>query len=245
MTGNGARADSGYQRALALFDSLPEPEPVERGGVEFARANRLLFKGAYLPADSAARRALRIYTRWNGPDNMLTAHSHVSLSVAAMGQNQLPRALAEIDSALRILQGKSVSVLEKTRIQIQQAMVLAGMGRMQEATNIAETVLAQRRAAIPDEPLMIGEATSLLGGYRVHDHRLAEAEKLYLESYASFDKAVGKTSPLTKTSAAALVFVYTAWGKPEQAAPYAAILPAGFVTSQEAAARKFARAGRP
>ncbi len=245
MTGDGARADSGYRLALALFDSLPEPEPVDRGAAQFALANRLLFKGAYAQAESAARRALRIYTRWNGPDNMLAAHSRVSLSMAAMTQNQLPRALAEVDTALRILECKTVSVLEKTRIQLQQARVLSNMGRVEEAGTLAEDVLARRRVAIPDEPLMMGEATQILGEIRIRQWRITEAEALLLEAYRNYGQAMGKTSALANGVASGLVFLYAAIGKPDRAVLYAADLPPDFVARQQVAARKFAATRQP
>jgi serine/threonine-protein kinase len=244
MLGQGARADSGYRHALALFDSLPEPAPLERGNAEFAMANRLLFKRAYVEADSAGQRALRIFTRWNGPDNVWVAHTRATLSAAALGQGQRPRALEEVDAALHILEGKSISVLERTRIELQQVRALSALGRFHESGAVAEGVLARRRASLADEPLMIGEATAALGEIRFQQRRLAEAESLFLEAYANYDKAMGQTSGLAKNVAAELVFLFTVEGKPDRAAPYAATLPPAFVTSQVAAAREYARTHR-
>ncbi|HTL06215.1 MAG TPA: tetratricopeptide repeat protein, partial [Gemmatimonadales bacterium] len=245
MVAQGTRADSGYRRALSLFDSLPEPAPGQRGTAEFMLANHLLATGKYVEADSAGQRALRIFTRWNGPDNVWVAHAHSTLSFAALAQGQRTRALAEVETALHILEGKSISVLERTRIQVQQARVLIALGRQAEAVPIAEQLLAQRRASIPDAPLMIAEATLLLGELRLQQRRLPDAEVLFREAYADFEQALGKTSPFAKEAAGDLVFLYSAWGKPEQAAAFAALLPPALVTARVAAARRWARRRQP
>ncbi len=207
--------------------------------------NRLLHKGAFVEADSTGERTLRIFTRWNGSDNVMVAHTHASLSSVALAQGQRPRALSEVMAALQILQGKSVSVLERTRILAQQSRVLTAMGRSTEAAAIAESILAQRRASIPDEPLMIGEANQLLGELRILQRRMEDAEPLLLEAYASYNKAVGPTHAFIKQVAATLVFLYAAWGKPDRAAPFVGALTPEFVAAKQAAARKWARQGRP
>jgi hypothetical protein len=80
------------------------------------------------------------------------------------------------------------------------------------------------RKVFPEKDWQIETIKSLLGGCLVADHQYAAAEPLLLESYPIIRSSFGEPHPRTQVAARRLVDLYNAWGKPQKAAPYAAIL---------------------
>jgi tetratricopeptide (TPR) repeat protein len=80
------------------------------------------------------------------------------------------------------------------------------------------------RKAFPENDWQIATIKSLLGGCLVADHRYAAAEPLLLESYPIIRSGFGDSHNRTQVAARRIVDLYNAWGKPQKAAPYAAML---------------------
>ncbi len=95
----------------------------------------------------------------------------------------------------------------------------------EEAQALAREALAIRRKALPDQHPEIANSEKVLGTCLTEEHRFAEAEPLLLASYATFKTRRGAATRDTRDSLERIVSLYEAWGKPETAAQYKALLP--------------------
>ena len=104
---------------------------------------------------------------------------------------------------------------------INLAGTLRDSGRLKEA--LAQFEATTRSAAeLPAEHMLWAHLKGGHGETLLRLGRYAEAEPLLLASHAAFDGALGPEHPNTRRAAVRLFELYTAWGRPEQAAPYAA-----------------------
>jgi serine/threonine protein kinase/tetratricopeptide (TPR) repeat protein len=89
----------------------------------------------------------------------------------------------------------------------------------------APGVVPSRRRTLPEDDWSVGATRSLLGATLLSLKHYAEAEPLLLAARHDLDIAPGPQSPEAKATRARLVALYTAWGRPEKAAAYRALLP--------------------
>jgi len=97
-------------------------------------------------------------------------------------------------------------------------------GRAAEAEAIAREALAIRRKALPDGHPDIADSERVLGTCLAQERRYAEAEPLLLASYTTFNGKRGSASKEAQDCLGRIVALYEAWGKPDKAAPYKALL---------------------
>ena len=104
------------------------------------------------------------------------------------------------------------------------AATLRDAGRLDEALALFDETAATATALPPEHWIVPfvrgghGETLCLLKRYD-------EAEPVLLESYRAFQAKMGDAHPLTRKAATRLFNLYTAWGKPAQAAEYASGKP--------------------
>jgi serine/threonine-protein kinase len=83
-----------------------------------------------------------------------------------------------------------------------------------------------RTDSLPKEHYWVAQANSALGECLTIEKRYQEAEPLLRDNYDSLKNSQGVSNPRTRISLQRLVNLYEAWNKPDQAAPYRALLPA-------------------
>jgi serine/threonine-protein kinase len=89
----------------------------------------------------------------------------------------------------------------------------------------APGVVPSRRRTLPEDDWSVGATRSLLGATLVSLKHYAEAEPLLLAARRDLDIAPGPQSPEARATLARLVSLYVAWGRPDKAAEYRALLP--------------------
>jgi tetratricopeptide (TPR) repeat protein len=89
----------------------------------------------------------------------------------------------------------------------------------------APGVVPSRRRTLPEDDWSVGATRSLLGGTLVALKRYDEAEPLLLSARRDLDITPGPQSPEARATIARLVALYVAWGRPDKAAEYRALLP--------------------
>jgi hypothetical protein len=83
-----------------------------------------------------------------------------------------------------------------------------------------------RAENVPETHFMRATANGALGEFLTAQARFPEAEAFLLASYQSLKKSQAENSPRTRLALQRLANLYEAWNKPEQAAPYRALLSA-------------------
>jgi eukaryotic-like serine/threonine-protein kinase len=104
------------------------------------------------------------------------------------------------------------------------ASLLQRKGDYAGAEPLYRRALVLNRKAFPEDDWQVATVSSLLGGCLVAERRYAAAEPLLLESYPIIKSAFGDSHKRTQVAARRIVDLYNAWGKPEKAQPYAAVL---------------------
>lgn len=181
------------------------------------------------------RRAVEIERAKAGEANLELASNLHRLGRSLLLRRKLDEAEAPLEEALEIRRERlgdghlhlvyslnTVGVLHQLRQQYAEAQPL-----FEEAVEMSRAVLDPKH---PD----LGISLANLGGVKLLQDDLAGAEPLLVEGHAILSKARGARHPDTLTVEKRLVRLYRALGRPEQAAPFVALLAAAGVTEPEA-----------
>lgn len=106
------------------------------------------------------------------------------------------------------------------------AMLLGEQGKTDKAEELYREAVEGARRVFPADHFYRAVFTMNYGELLLGEERFAEAETPLLESYEGFMAARGIEFGNTRYTIELLVALYTAWGKPEKAAAYQALLPA-------------------
>jgi tetratricopeptide (TPR) repeat protein len=103
------------------------------------------------------------------------------------------------------------------------AAALVGQGKGQQAELSAREALAIFRTAKKGGPWRVPDAESVLGSSLAAQGRFAEAEPLLLGSYQTLKADTGEGTQYAPAALARIISLYTAWGRPDRAAPWQAL----------------------
>jgi serine/threonine protein kinase/tetratricopeptide (TPR) repeat protein len=104
------------------------------------------------------------------------------------------------------------------------ASTLARKGDHKSAEELFLKAMAIQRKTFTETSWEIATTKLLLGACYTEAKRFREAEPLLLEAFPIIEKAFGINHPRTQAAVRRLVGLYEAWGKPEKAAEYTALL---------------------
>jgi serine/threonine protein kinase/Tfp pilus assembly protein PilF len=182
----------------------------------------LLDKGEYLEAEPLFREAVAINRQTVGDDHAALGPNLHNLAAALREQKRFAEAASVIEESIRITRAAlgddhprvAFFTLSLARIHLEG-------GRPQQAESLTRPVLEARRRALPEGDSRIALAESLLGGALSALGRHAEAEPLLLHAHDVLKGTPGQVGRReAKTTAARLVALYDAWGRPEKAGPF-------------------------
>ena len=104
------------------------------------------------------------------------------------------------------------------------ADIVLRRGEVAEAEEMTGQALAIYRSSLPPDHLKIAGAESVLGAVRTAQGRYEEAEALLLGSYERMVRQKERTPERLRTLQG-VIALYDAWGRPDEAARYRALLP--------------------
>jgi eukaryotic-like serine/threonine-protein kinase len=105
-----------------------------------------------------------------------------------------------------------------------QGLIYSQTGRTEEAEKLLREAVRIRTGNVPETHFLRATANGALGEFLTAQQRFPEAEPFLLASYESLKKSQAQNSPRTRLARQRLANLYEAWNKPEQAAPYRALL---------------------
>jgi serine/threonine protein kinase/Tfp pilus assembly protein PilF len=176
----------------------------------------------YAAAEPLFREAIEMNRRLLGDEHpeVATALNNLALLLRDQGRDDESEVMFRKALAIqRKVYGEEHPRLAVTFTNL--ASVLQRKGDYSAAEPLYRQSIELNRKVFPEKDWQIETIKSLLGGCLVADHRYAEAEPLLLESYPVILATFGASHGRTQVAARRLVDLYTAWGKPEKAAPYA------------------------
>jgi serine/threonine protein kinase/tetratricopeptide (TPR) repeat protein len=192
-------------------------------------------RGDYARAESLMRQSLDIDRQTLGGNHPVVATTLNSLAHVLAAQQRSDAAAAALEEALAIARPALGSDHQLTAIY---AVNLASVQLVRREPARAEELLRQalplrikapnivpsRRRTIPEDDWSAAGIRTLLGSSLTAQARFAEAEALLLESHRELEAQATPRPRDVNATLAALVRLYEAWGRPDAAATYRALL---------------------
>ncbi len=185
----------------------------------------LIEKGAFAEAEENLRTAETVYRKIYNAANMQLGDNLRLQAQAFLALRQHPEAEAKINATLEIYRAASGPqyVNYPTALMV-QGMIYSQTGRTAEAEELLREAVRIRVENVPETHFLRATANGALGEFLTAQARFSEAESFLLASYESLKKSQAENSPRTRLALQRLANLYEAWNKPEQAAPYRALL---------------------
>jgi tetratricopeptide (TPR) repeat protein len=105
-----------------------------------------------------------------------------------------------------------------------QGMIYSQIGRTAEAEQLLREAVRIRTENMPETYFLRATANGALGEFLTAQSRFSDAEPFPVASYESLKKSQTENSPRLRRALQRLANLYETWHKPEQAAPYRALL---------------------
>jgi serine/threonine-protein kinase len=205
FSGREQQAIGAYRRSLALFDSLPVPDPAERGIAELGLARLLGFPATIDEADAHARRAHEILVRRWGESHPYTAQAYAILGRIASAQGKHDSALRLLRTAIDILEKVGAGPIEVAGVEFDRSRVLFRLGRYRE---METALLASRQQILRDTPdswLMLATYDEFLGQAVLRQRRYREAMRHFDAAFRSMSGHFGGPHERTQSAARLLL----------------------------------------
>jgi serine/threonine-protein kinase len=225
--GKWVAAESLHRQSLAiLLANHPEPNPIVSDAYN-ALAGALDFQGKNVAAESAYVRTLEMRKILYGEDHPTYAWTLFNYSMFIFDQKRYKEA-AEYSRKILALRG---TALPESHPSIAAALQTLGrcldqLGDYAGGEAALKESLEIRRKYNPATSWVIASSVSVLGEHYALTKDFPRAEELLLQAHAVFVKTFGPTHARTVMSAKRVTTMYDAWGRPDKAAPYRALVDA-------------------
>ncbi len=187
----------------------------------------LYYKGDYDAAEPLFRESLAMARQLLGDEHLNVARALSNLAL-------VPQARGDYDAAESLLR-ESLAIRSKhldadhpdvARILCTLAVLLQAQGEYVAAEPLAREAVHSLRRKLPPGDWRIANAESIQGASLSAVGRFEEAEPLLIASYPVIRDRRGEQAQETVAALDRIIASYEAWGKPEKAAAYQALLPA-------------------
>ena len=130
-----------------------------------------------------------------------------------------------IDETLKIYRAAtSLQFINYATALMVQGLIYSQTSRTDEAEKLLREAVRIRTGNVPETHFLRATANGALGEFLTAQKRFAEAEPFLLASHQSLKDSQAANSPRTRLAVRRLVHLYEAWNKPDQAAPYRALV---------------------
>ncbi len=225
VQGRHDEAELLHRRALRLLEKKFGGDHLDIAETLNNLAMVLVSQGESEEAEELTRRSLEIRRRLLGEEHPDIVQSLSNLAVVMFHRGDY-EAVEKIGRECLNL-GRRVLGEEHPRL----AHVLLGLGSVlarnadpEYGEELMREAVAIRRVGLPAGHWLTGYAESRLGAYLTSAGRFEEAEPLVQEGYRTIAAQRGDKDREAQRALAAIVDLYQAWGKPDQASEYEARL---------------------
>jgi len=192
-------------------------------------------RGDFAAAESLFRQALVTHRRALGDGHPNVAATLNSLSRVLVEQQRYSEAVTALESALDIArtafgrdhQLVAIYTINLGSVQLARKDPAAAEPLVREGLRVralAPDLLPSRRRTLPEDDWSIAGTKSLLGATLAAQARFPEAETMLLDARRDLDLAPHPLRRYVNDTVLRLVQLYDAWGKPDKASAYRALL---------------------
>jgi tetratricopeptide (TPR) repeat protein len=221
--GKHSEAVALLQRALEIWKRIKGPEHPDTLNAMDGLALVLRLGGRAAEAAAMRTQVVEVRTRVNGPEHQATRSSMIGLAAAKEDIGEFAEAEIPLRALLALAQKAGADDLMTASHRTMLGRVLLKQQRYAEAEAMLRPAWTLRDEKQPKHWTTFVTRYAL-GGALVGQAKYAEAEPLLLSAQAGLLKRVSVSNPeisgRLKETMDQLVQLYTAWGKPEQAAAW-------------------------
>ena len=171
------------------------------------------------------REAEAIYRKLYSDANLQLGDNLRLQAQALFSESKHSEAEVRINETLKIYRAAtSQQFINYATALIVQGLIYSQTGRTDEAEKLLREAVRIRTENMPETHFLRATANGVLGEFLTAQKRFPEAEPFLLASHESLEKSQAANSPRTRRARQRLANLYDAWNKPEQAAPYRALL---------------------
>jgi len=184
-------------------------------------------KGDHAEAESLIRQGLSISRKALGDRHPDIGIKLYNLSKPLRSQGKYDEAAAALEEALQITRPALGEDHSRTvRFTVALALIRLEQGQARVAEPMLRHALQVRQRTLSEDDLRIGQTKSILGGVLTRLARYDEAEPLLVDAQRILKdaSAPGEEGQEARANLTRLVALYEAWGRPEQAARYRALV---------------------
>jgi serine/threonine-protein kinase len=226
--GHYAAAESLSRASLAILRANHPDANATVADVLDGLASELDFEGNVIAADSAYRATLALRRRLLGAEHPDYVSTLFNYSMFIFDQKRY-REAADYSREILALRGRTVPESHPAIAAALQTLgrSLDQLGDRAGGERALQESLALRRKYVGPDSWTAASSEGVLGEHYTFLKEYPRAERTLLHAQAEFVKALGEANPRTQVNTRRLVALYTAWGRPEQAAAYQAKLGGG------------------
>jgi serine/threonine protein kinase/Tfp pilus assembly protein PilF len=192
-------------------------------------------RGDYASAETLFRQALEMLRRSLGDKHPIVAPSLNGLSRVLLAQGRSDAALAALQEALEIARPSlggnhqlvAIYAINLASVHLTRREPAAAEPLLREGLRIRAVspgLVPSRRRFLLEDDWSVGATKSLLGAALTALERYGEAEMVLLDAQRDLAAVPARRDAEMQATIRRLVDLYVAWGKPERAAPYRALL---------------------
>ena len=172
------------------------------------------------------REAEAIYRKLYSHANLQLGDNLRLQAQALFSEGKHPDADARINETLTIYRAATgPQFINFATALMVQGLIYSQTSRIEEAEKLLREAVRIRAENMPETHFLRAMANGALGEFLTAQSRFQEAEPFLIASYESLQKSQAANSPRTRRARQRIANLYDAWNKPEQAAPYRALLP--------------------
>ena len=217
--GQLAASESLYVAAVAAARRAYGDEHPELAAILSPYATVLDRAGKAAEADSTFRIVLAMRRKLLGPEHPEYAWTMFNYADLMLAQGRYPEAARWAREVLA-LRGRT---LPESHLAVSTSMSVLGralgaMDSLAEGERWLRESLALRRRTLPEGHWIIASSESILGAHLALAGRFAQAESLLVPAERTLMEIRGDGAPVVKDARTRLVALYTAWGRPVEAA---------------------------
>ena len=226
-------ADQGkFDEAIKIVRRKNRRHPREKREASTELAANLTGLGSFLLENGQTgeslenlREAEAIYRKLYSDANLQLGDNLRLQALAFFSESKHSEAEARINETLKIYRAAtSQQFINYATALIVQGLIYSQTGRTDEAEKLLREAVRIRTENMPETHFLRATANGVLGEFLTAQKRFPEAEPFLLASHESLEKSQAANSPRTRRARQRLANLYDAWNKPEQAAPYRALL---------------------
>ncbi len=214
-------AETWLREALVVRQRVFGDDHPEVAGNLSLLASTLAFQGKLDEAERLHRAALERLRRLLGPDHSDIAGALNSLALVVKARGDTARAEALMRESMRMY-GRVRGTEHPLTLAVARnvAHIRMARGDLATAERMFRSILASRRAALGPTHEYVASSLNDIGAVLGAAGRFAEAEASYRETLDRFEARLGASHHTVRAAKRGLADVYTAWGRPDDAARF-------------------------